>query len=156
MGKMSRTKGSNFERFIAKDLSMKFYKDQDSLRRTPLSGGWSSKYVGGDICGPESFPLYVECRNREVWKASDLFDENSVLFKWYAETKQKAKELGKEGVLIFTRNYEKIYIMTRVLVDNVYPHIMIRHAHKAVCIYEFDKWLSIIELSQIMPHIEGT
>lgn len=111
MGKKSRVKGASFERIIAKDFSVAYYGDSTILRRTPMSGGWGAKYALGDFAGPEDFPFYTECRNREVWSTADFFNKASILYKWFLETREKAQPFHKMPILIFTRNYEEVYLM---------------------------------------------
>src|SRR6266478_5714289 len=70
---MGRSKGNSHERETARILSRWIFGKENPkhLKRTPLSGGWSSSKMG-DVCiDPEIArqhnlkdpPMYVECRN---------------------------------------------------------------------------------------------
>lgn len=72
LGKRSKSKGSNFERTIAKKFKDFFGID---LVRTPQSGGFAKKYAKaddfrGDIVPADkdlNFHLHVECKNQKAW-----------------------------------------------------------------------------------------
>lgn len=145
MGKASRIKGNSLERKVAKAFSKTFYDDETVLRRTPLSGGWGTKYAVGDCAGPEDFKLYIECRNREVWSASALFNSNSILYKWYKEIVVEARKYDREAVLVFTRNYEDVFIMTRIYVDGICPQMVYGEGSHAIYIFRLTRWLEKVD-----------
>lgn len=70
-GKSSRSKGSSYERTIAKVLMLKF--PRLDLARTPSSGGFKKKANNEEIRGDISnlnkevqFMLHVECKNQKT------------------------------------------------------------------------------------------
>ena len=103
--KGSRRKGQSFERQIASLLSKRFGV---TLRRTPLSGGWSdSAQVAGDIVcthpGPDAFPFCVECKNSEYWKLENLFVDKRMWFNaWWNQLLNECPA-DKKPLLIFKR-----------------------------------------------------
>jgi hypothetical protein len=83
---MGRNKGNAHERETARLLSQWIFGKADFLKRTPLSGGWSSTKMG-DVCldpeigrtqGLKDPRIYVECRNYK-----DVLQYN--LLSWAAE-----------------------------------------------------------------------
>ena len=119
MGMKSKRKGSNFERFLSRELSEWWYQDNSILRRVPLSGGWDAAALGDVMVPPAyigkvpKFPFYVEARNREGWDFSELYDvdRNSALKKWWAETLTKAKVPKQIPLLVFSRAYQPTYVL---------------------------------------------
>lgn len=108
----SRNKGANFERKISKLL-------EDSLGisfvRTPQSGAFSTNTkdtrLSGDLYSPDlDFPFVIECKNYEDYNIEDLINgSKGDVVKW---VEQLEKEKGKKlGLLIFKRNYGKIFCM---------------------------------------------
>ncbi len=74
MSKKSNTKGSTYERHIAKKLWAWWGEE---FQRTPASGGIAMKQdnrVYGDIVTPpgSTFPWVVECKKRENWNMDTL------------------------------------------------------------------------------------
>jgi hypothetical protein len=116
VSKKSRTKGARFEKETCEILSKWWYGQDGILRRTPGSGAWEKGM--GDVTLPpsatdhglESFPFYVECRNREGWKLEELFDTEGEVHKWWIETFTRASVFGKVPLLIFTRNHVPAFV----------------------------------------------
>lgn len=115
--KNSRTKGSNYERKIAKKWTA---WSGEHIRRTPQSGGWSTARFGvtGDlVCDNPSFPFHIECKKREGWCLDDLLtgvrvrDTRSVMAWW--EQTLKSCPPGKQPVLVFARNNQPDLMMLR-------------------------------------------
>lgn len=114
-----RTKGSSFERNIAKILSA---WSGIELRRTPLSGGWAkgNPEVAGDLVSvdPEqSFRYHVECKNSEAWSWEQILNSKKIsgpIFKsWWKQAYDECPK-GKIPVLVFSKAYHDIYIMFQV------------------------------------------
>lgn len=100
---MGRSKGNSHERETARILSRWIFGKSRYLKRTPLSGGWSSSKMG-DVClDPEMArvkkikdpPMYVECRNYKdvlqynllrwaAWGSPDIYT------KWIKEVESKS------------------------------------------------------------------
>lgn len=115
----SKTKGSSYERRIAKRFSA---WSGERLSRTPQSGGWhgAGDYgVAGDlVCARKSFPFHIECKKREGWHLEDLIigvrssvTSNGVLA-WWAQTLRTCPP-NKLPTLIFARNHMPDLIMMR-------------------------------------------
>jgi len=116
-GKGSKTKGSSFERKIAKLFGKKLFNNQDALKRTPLSGGGAWK---GDIqlnpesdIPPKEFIYCIECKNNEQWNLYSLFQPNQkpIVFSWWAQT-IKACPVGKIPLLVMSKNFYPIFVMS--------------------------------------------
>lgn len=80
LGKRSKTKGSNFERDVAK----KFKKAYDAeLVRTPQSGGFAKKSAKADDFRGDIVPadedielsLHIECKNAKTWSLPAWFKQ---------------------------------------------------------------------------------
>jgi len=105
LGKLSKTKGSNFERETAKKFKNAYGVD---LVRTPQSGGFAKKSVKADefrgdiVSADESFELllHVECKNQKTWS----------LPAWLKQAEEDCPK-GKIPVVIFHKpNSSKNYI----------------------------------------------
>lgn len=111
-GKYSKNKGDNFERDIALTLSSWW---GSPLRRAPLSGGWVKKGFTGDIIPPDNvstFPLYISVKNREGWDFTQLLKNvNCSIIQWWIELEQSETAKNKFKMLIFTKNYDKEYLI---------------------------------------------
>jgi hypothetical protein len=131
----SRRKGHNFELQVAKTLS-KWWGEEKSFSRTPLSGGWRrlsgmkevEGYVSGDLVCPKDFPFVVECKKVESfqWQSLLFSYETSEFKKWYEHCLEEAVAVNKVPIIIFSKNrwkpvcclekkfYEKLHINTNV------------------------------------------
>lgn len=113
--KNSREKGNRFERQIAKDFSnwCGF-----PCKRTPMSGGWSKT---GDVTprDPEQMVDFIfnpELKHVENWTFSAGFFGSGIskqIKRWWDQCVKDSKETGRIPLLIFTKNYDNIYCMTR-------------------------------------------
>lgn len=75
VGRSSRRKAKRFEREIAKKISLLWCRDDETIRKTPESGG---QYWPGDLWHPDTpreFPFMVECRYREITHFSERVHE---------------------------------------------------------------------------------
>lgn len=110
---MGRSKGNSHERETARILSKWIFgkSNPKHLKRTPLSGGWSSSKMG-DVCidpevarqhGLQDPPMYVECRNYKdvlqynilswtVWKTPKVYSD------WIKEVESKCD--GRLPILV--------------------------------------------------------
>lgn len=87
-GAACRNKGNRFELVVAKAFSQAF---GETLRRVPLSGGHTIK---SDIYNPtdDSFPYFIECKNRASFTLRQLTSATSNLAKIYARTVEEASK----------------------------------------------------------------
>jgi hypothetical protein len=98
---MGRSKGNSLERETAKAFSKWIYDEPSALRRTPLSGGWSSAKAGDIILDHEKEgngyyrpPIYVECRSYKDVLQHDLLKWSytgspKIYTQWIREVEQK-------------------------------------------------------------------
>ncbi len=142
-----KSKGSAFERLIARELSnwLTQNKDDKQLIRSVLSGGWERSKTGaegwrhaGDLApnGPygEAFRkvVAIECKHyREVnlWALWHDTDSKAPLWQWWGQAKDDATKGKVLPMLIFKANNSPIMVMLpRGIVDaredavTVYPH----------------------------------
>lgn len=102
----SRNKGNSLELQVAKAFSEAFGM---TIRRTPLSGGWSHENpeVSGDlVCTTPgaNFPYCVECKNVEGWKLESLFSERHEWFDaWWRQTLTECHD--KMPILVFSKAF---------------------------------------------------
>ncbi len=97
-GKRSKTKGSNFERDVAKKFKSVYNED---LTRTPQSGGFSKKsekaddFRGDIVClNPNvDMQIHVECKNAKTWS----------LPKWFEQAESDVPK-GKIPVVVFHKH----------------------------------------------------
>lgn len=122
----SKPKGNNYENEIAKQIRAKFVpKEFDAktghelVHRTPMSGGHVER--GDILCKPpvwQSFPWFVECRNRQSWSFKNIMEkcDDSVIMQWFLEDAVEKCHAydnnhlyGRMPLLIFTQKYHKDY-----------------------------------------------
>jgi hypothetical protein len=95
---------------------------------TPTNASGGSRLIGqpGDIVGPPNFVFCVEMKNDERWRFSDFFiaglrrtqpapiwqfwEQGKLACSKYNE-KKRISQVAKYPALIFTRNYEEVFIM---------------------------------------------
>ncbi len=113
-------KGHNFELKVAKLLS-NWWGKKGSFQRTPLSGGWSklsnaskdiADRVRGDLICPDKFPFFIECKKDESFEFHLMLqDYNKSKFNtWWTTLIGKAKKTSYKPMLIFSRDYWKIFV----------------------------------------------
>ena len=80
LGKRSKSKGSNFEREVAKKFKQHY---NEELTRTPQSGGFAKKSTKadefrGDIVALDDsidLVLHIECKNAKSWSLPAWFNQ---------------------------------------------------------------------------------
>lgn len=141
----SKPKGNAYENKIAKEIREHFLpspffdnltdkQKHALLHRTPMSGGHVER--GDLIIKPpiwESFPWFIECRNRESWSWKGIMErgEHSLILKWYMEdARDKCHPYDNNHMyrrlplLLFTCNQQKTYFCAaEVDIYDVLPHI---------------------------------
>lgn len=111
--KNSRSKGSRFERMIAKDFSQWC---GFTCKRTPLSGGWAKT---GDVTpkNPKDMVGFIFCtelKHQEGWSFSSSFlgrQLNKQVRKWWNQCQGDAKKSNRIPLLVFTKNFDQVYCM---------------------------------------------
>lgn len=133
---MSKLKGNNFERKIAKIFNDRFrhlYKDKDSFRRSITSGGFfggknskksiidEHKIDIGDIMTPPGFRFTIECKfYKTPFTINILHNFNSQLDKWLKQAEEQSKLANKDFLLIIKFNdIKEIVITKKLLVSNI-------------------------------------
>jgi Holliday junction resolvase len=115
-GKAGKLKGSRFERNIVKQFSQMW--PDGEYTRTPGSGGSNLKEgwdMAGDIVTTSpTFPFCVECKHREGWHLEGIFSEKHAVYKWWKQAAEDASVVGKPPLLVFTRNYQKLFMAMRL------------------------------------------
>lgn len=114
IGRMSRSKGASYENTIAKILSLWWTngKDKKAFRRTPMSGGWDSRFAAGDLIAPEpAFPVHIEIRKREEFELGQLLKGGPIM-NWLQEGESKCPA-GQDLWYIMSRNRDKNYLFMR-------------------------------------------
>jgi len=120
--KRAKRKGSKAQREVARILSLWFFNNTDSFHSTPASGGlrWNKNVAGtrGDIVPSEeirdSWNFSVEVKNQEASQfdlLSLLTGTGPIIKEWWKQAYQDAKIVGKDPLLIFTRNNQPYFIM---------------------------------------------
>lgn len=89
----SKSKGSSFEREVAKDLSIWIYGAPSILRRHPTSGAEKDFGQGADISlfqpGYDPFTFFVELKRGYK---PDIFNARKQILEWYYTSKEKNKK----------------------------------------------------------------
>lgn len=156
--RLSRTKGSNYERRVAKKLAA---WSGETIRRTPMSGGWAhgggSFGVSGDlVCDNPKWKISVEAKKREDWDLTDLLtlvrakDSRSIAAWW----SQAVKQCPKDQVpwLIFSKNDAADFLMLRRADFDAYtrgdftaewmPHFVVQMELETVVLITLDAFLA--------------
>jgi len=92
-GGKNKRAGSQFEREIAKELSMWIYGSPSVLRRHPTSGTEKDYGQGADISlfqsGYDPFNFFVEVKRGYK---TDILNARKQILEWYTNTKEKNKK----------------------------------------------------------------
>jgi len=120
--KNSKAKGNRFEIQVCRMLTDWWFPGEyDSkakaselpFRRAWGSGGWDKRGDPGDVKLITSldFPFSVEAKNRQSWSFDALLkgNKNCELLKYWEQTLEDASVNGLIPLLLFTRNYDKVY-----------------------------------------------
>lgn len=132
--KNSRVKGSRAELDVAAMFSRWCGEE---VRRTPLSGGWSSAKFGVTadlVCPNPAFNFHVEIKHREGWVLDDLVtgvrrEHDKSIVQWWKQCMESCPRentlprdengflrrppLSKEPLLVFRRNRQPWLVMMR-------------------------------------------
>jgi hypothetical protein len=118
-----KSKGSSFERKIAKELGHALFNDKDSFVRTPSSGALATirkskaATFAGDIMQVDhvdqfDFPFCIECKHYKAFDPWNLLTKkkNSLEYKaWEQAIENATKSNGKYPLLIFRANNRPVY-----------------------------------------------
>jgi hypothetical protein len=113
MGQYSKSKGSSFERLVAKMIAKAFDVPVKECYRTPMSGG---HYIKGDIVLSPAlqvqFPFTIECKHTKSWSLSHLIPLSALMKSWLAQAFEQAKDEGHNPLLIIRGNHTPVYAIT--------------------------------------------
>ncbi len=105
LGRMSKRKGANYERKIAKVFSSKFGTE---FIRTPASGGFAKGMAGtdgfrGDIrpADGRKFGIHCELKNQQTWK----------LREWYRQSESDCPDYSRPVVVFHEQNSSRDFVM---------------------------------------------
>ncbi len=116
MGARSRNKGSRAEREVCRLFQQHL---GGTWSRVPLSGGWGNRRdfetCGDVITTLPDFPFTIECKNAEGWHLEHLLThpDTCLIARWWQQTCAEATEAGKKPMLVFTRNFQPLYVAVR-------------------------------------------
>ena len=110
--KGSKSKGSAFERKVARLIAAYLGVDQSVIKRTQPQDPF--RQIHGDIEIPEHlrdrFPYTIENKAVEGWTLESFMSKsNNLLIKW-AEQAIDARVAGTYAIVMFTRNYMPIFV----------------------------------------------
>lgn len=113
-GKLSKNKGANYERVMAKYFSKWSGKD---FYRTPGSGSWSSQRMAqdnqsGDIVAPSDikFPFSVELKHHEGFTLDSFVRNTGEIPSFYTQNVGDATRSEKVPMLVVHKNYSPNYV----------------------------------------------
>ena len=113
----SRDKGNRGERQV-KDLLQKWWKSD--FAKTPSSGGFKTKKfreewnAEGDVVTPDpTFPFSVEVKWQEDWTLDQILTSpKTKVWDWWEQAKRETSE-EKHTLLVFKKNRQPWFMMTR-------------------------------------------
>lgn len=148
--KNSRTKGSTFERDIAKKLNEKF--ETTEFSRSPGSGAFATTHslpdylkIYGDLITPQNFKFCIECKKGyNSINQYSFFDYSSDLWKFIEQCDKDASKAGRAGMLLFRQDRRPILaiIDSNIITNNKYRHITIHNKKNSYNVYYFEELLS--------------
>jgi len=144
----SRTKGSSFERKIAKLLNEQF--DTKEFSRSPGSGAFATTHklpkhlhIYGDLITPQSFKFCIECKkgyNKE--NIYSLLDNSSALWGFINQCEKDSQKCDKLPLVLFQQDRRPILAITWGNIFDAYiPHITIGSGIE-YAIYKLDDLLA--------------
>jgi len=166
-----RVKGHTFENKVAKILTG---WSKVSWKRVPASGGWGSKDIAsGDIfCAAEFdkklsiiMPVSIELKKTQAWGFAHFFKDtdSSPVGSWWAQSTEDAKKSKKVPIVIFSKNYQPIFIMmATVTLDKLgvvaaerdawkrFPQINCLVKGEAITVIKLEDFLSWISFESLL------
>ena len=144
----SRTKGSSFERNIAKVFNDRF--DTKEFSRTPGSGAFATTHslpdhlkIYGDLITPNNFKYCIECKkgyNKE--NLYSLYNHSSDFWKFIEQCQKDSEKCGKIPMVIFKQDRQPTLaiIPSHVVVESN-NYIEIHKESQYYRVYMFDDLL---------------
>lgn len=113
MGRRSKTKGSSFERLVAKRICAAFDVSARECYRTPMSGGHKFAGKADLIIGPKlrkRFPFVVECKHTKIWQPGDMLFPTKHELSWVAQVlTASSRSKGRWPLLVMRGNHTKVF-----------------------------------------------
>lgn len=112
MGKLSRRKGSAFERKVARSIAKAVGATKKDIYRTPLSGGHPYADRGDLVIARKfrkRFPYCVECKHQRDWNAEWLFAPTAKLHSWFKQALTAAVACKRTAMLVICGNRTETY-----------------------------------------------
>ena len=146
--KNSRTKGSTFERSIAKTLNDRFNTSEFS--RTPGSGAFATTHslpdhlkIYGDLITPQNFKYCLECKkgynNQNLYS---LYNHSSDFWKFIDQCQKDSEKCGKIPMVIFKQDRQPtLAIIPSHIVVESNNYIEIHKESQYYRVYMFDDLL---------------
>jgi Holliday junction resolvase len=142
--KNSQNKGKNFERLIAKKLTETLGIE---FKRTPQSGasplGQDWQLLGDIVTKDSNWEYCIELKKQEGWEFKDFFNKKSKIYKWWEQAEEQATKISKIPVLIFSKNYDDIYVMMKIKDFENIKNFFIMINNEFV-ILKLNDWLSLL------------
>ena len=142
----SRSKGSTFERSIAKVFNEKFNTSEFS--RTPGSGAFATTHslpdhlkIYGDLITPQKFRFCIECKKGyNNINHYSLLDYSSKLWEFIEQCQKDSDKCNKSPMVIFKQDRQKTLAIvdSNSIPNNIYNYIKIEKDNKEYIIYYFD------------------
>jgi Holliday junction resolvase len=145
----SRTKGSTFERQIAKKLNERF--NTTEFMRSPGSGAFASTHtlpehlkIHGDLITPKNFKFCIECKkgyNKE--NLYSLYNNSSDFWGFIKQSEKDSEKSKKLPLVIFKQDRQPILAVVPFNIEfPSIPKISIHYEDKKYNIYLFDDIIS--------------
>ena len=173
-----KAKGSEFERKVAKELSLWISngQTQDLLWRTTLSGGrfstGKSTEGAGDLSAlgtselskQFSKTICVECKTyQEVSLTKAFLNDKADLIKWWNQVSGEAIKANLVPMLIAKGNRQSTIIIFPIVVHNILgmlgnilEHIIISNFLIGnVVIYKYDDFIEFVKWNEFYPYVRN-
>jgi hypothetical protein len=124
----SKKIGNNFERLVARQLSLWMYGDPHVLKREPTSGATKDVY-NGDIfpmkqleLGQPDWIYLVECKYGYSQFTPTLLNYN-IIEKWYLKSLEESNQSEKQKIILLILNFKGkkgILACTNIELNSIY------------------------------------
>ena len=161
--KNPRQKGNDYELKIAKIFTNWSGR---KFERVPRSGGlrWKEdNNVTGDIVSPFElkFPITIETKKREdSWDFDKLLEETSEIWKWWEQSCEDGRRVGKISWLVIGRNFRSDYLFMekdcfeklKVVNDkiNSIPYIFLKTKKYFIYVFNLRVVLNTVTLEDVL------
>ena len=143
----SRTKGSSFERQIAKVLNKRF--NTNVFSRTPGSGAFATTHslpehlkIYGDLITPKDFKFCIECKkgyNKE--NLYSLYNNSSDFWKFIKQNQKDSDKCGKDSLVIFKQDRQPTLAILPYNIKSIPNKIVVHNEGLTYYIFIFDELL---------------